>query len=302
MKISVIIPVYNCELDLRKLLGTLIQQDYPSGDYEIIVVDNGSLDNTLEVIKGFQRRYPELIRWYVEDDIRSSYAARNKGIHHAGGEVFAFTDSDCTASSSWLNEGIKELVEQAADLVGGKIEFYFSEDRTAAEIYDSIGNKQIESNIRERGVANTANLFVKATVFDRIGLFPDYLKNGGDFLWTQRATKRGFKLVYSPGAVIWHPARRFKSLFKKQFRSGTGQFNLLFKNKSLFSFLYTVYRSFLPPNLFKLSRFIRMKQPGLSTKKICSIWIVSYLCNLSMNTGIILTLFKALFGFSGRKS
>src|SRR5688572_8958532 len=109
--VSVIVPVLNDEARIGGCVAALLAQDYPRERYEVIVVDNGSTDRTYEVVRG----YP--VTLLSEAQIRSSFAARNKGMREAVGEIFAFTDSDCTPAPQWLAEGVR-AIQAGADLVG----------------------------------------------------------------------------------------------------------------------------------------------------------------------------------------
>ncbi|MBW2412216.1 MAG: glycosyltransferase [Deltaproteobacteria bacterium] len=214
--LSVIVPVYNDNAGLEKLLPTLMQQSYPQDKYEVIIVDNGSRQNVIEVTKDFA------VKLLTENDIQSSYAARNKGIQHARGEVFVFIDSDCRAADDWLFEGIKRMHEAGSDLVGGNVVFSFSKKKASAEYYDAIYHFQFEDMIK-RGTCGGGNTFVKRSVFDSIGMFPSNVKSGGDVFFTKKATASGFKLVYAPKAIVYHPTRKFWPLAKKMFRMGKGK-------------------------------------------------------------------------------
>ena len=66
------------------------------------MVDNGSIDNTLDVAKEYVGKFPQLIKYVVEDKIQSSYAARNKGIKAAKGNLICFIDSDMTVKNNYL--------------------------------------------------------------------------------------------------------------------------------------------------------------------------------------------------------
>ena len=224
--LSVIVPVYNDNAGLKELLPTLRQQSYPQDKYEVIVVDNGSNQDVTEVTKEFE------IKLLAENDIQSSYAARNKGIRHARGEVFVFIDSDCRAAGDWLYEGIKKMHQAGSDLVGGNVVFTFSKKKTSAEYYDAIYHFQFEEMIR-RGNCGGGNTFVKRSVFDSIGMFPQNVKSGGDGFFTKRATLSGFKLVYAPEAIVYHPARRFWSLAGKMFRIARGKAKITKMSESL---------------------------------------------------------------------
>lgn len=212
--VSVIVPVYNDAVRVRGCLDRLTNQDYPKGRYEVIVVDNGSTDETPQVLEAFR------VTRLVETAARSSYVARNVGVRAAAGSVLAFTDSDCRPSRDWLTRGVDALA--GADLAGGAVRFAFSARPSGAELFDSVSNMQVARNVAERGVAKTANLFVRAGVFEAVGGFPP-VRSGGDVAWTRRATDSGFRLVYAPDAVVEHPARRLTELVRKQHRVGRGQ-------------------------------------------------------------------------------
>ena len=215
--VSVIVPVYNDAARLRLCLDALAAQTYPADRFEVLVVDNGSTDESAAVAAASGATLLH------EADVQGSYAARNRGLEHARGSVIAFTDSDCVPAPEWIDNGVGALSAGDVDLAGGRVRFAFSERPTGAELFDSISNMQNEINIRERNVAKTANLFVRADVFERVGVFPGNVKSGGDVTWTGRATDAGNRLVFSADALITHPARKLGPLMTKQYRVGRGQ-------------------------------------------------------------------------------
>ena len=105
----------------------MVNQDFPKDQYEIIVADNCSTDESLDVAQEYTENYPYLVKYVVEDKIQSSYAARNKGIQISKGNVLAFTDSDCDPVENWLAEGCKSLKYNNASMVAGEIEFTFKD-------------------------------------------------------------------------------------------------------------------------------------------------------------------------------
>ena len=90
MKISVIVPVRNNEEMIGDCIESLLAQDYPKEDYEIIVVDNNSTDKTTDIIK----KYPVK---YLHEEKTGRGIARNTAVKTAFGEIIAFTDSDYIA-------------------------------------------------------------------------------------------------------------------------------------------------------------------------------------------------------------
>ena len=104
MIISVIVPVRN-DRRIEECLNSLIHQDFPRDQYEILVVDNGSTDPEIpQIIQKFPVRY-------ISEPRIGSYTARNSGIDQASGGILAFTDSDCILPATWLPK-IKEHFEK----------------------------------------------------------------------------------------------------------------------------------------------------------------------------------------------
>lgn len=91
MKLSIILPVYNVEEYLEECLDSLINQNYQN--YEIIAVNDGSKDNSLKILKNYQKKYPHLVKVYDKENGGVS-TARNYGIENAKGEYLFFVDSD----------------------------------------------------------------------------------------------------------------------------------------------------------------------------------------------------------------
>lgn len=212
--VSVVIPVYNNADRLRKVLEAVQQQDYPSECYEVIVVDNGSTDESPAVAKSF-----EGVRLLFETEyLGSPYSARNRGVEAAAGDIIAFLDSTCRPVSQWLREGVQVLRAEEADLVGGNIEFEFNGKVTAGKILDSLINIRAKDSVENRQVAKTGNLFVTRQVIRAVGTFPEGIRSGGDVRWTAKAVQAGFSLAYGSAATVYYPARPLGALLQKQWR------------------------------------------------------------------------------------
>ncbi|MEA5466107.1 glycosyltransferase [Leptothoe sp. PORK10 BA2] len=279
--VSVIIPVYNDSERLHKCLESLEHQTYPQAYYEVIVVDNNSTEDLKSIVSQFKQAQ------YEFESAPGSYAARNKGINHAKGEIFAFIDSDCLPQDYWIAEGVNSLKTNSADLVGGQVTFTFSPAKGPAELYDSVTNMQIKENIETRKISKTANLFTYKYVFDKIGLFPAHLKSGGDVLWTKKATDANFQLVYAPAAEVFHPARNFWELMQKQYRVGKGQLKILqAEGQSTPAVVTGALKGLLkPPSMKKIQELTERKGLGLETTNLFSIWLVSWMCQASKGLG-----------------
>ncbi len=284
--VSVVVPVFNDAARLRDLLGRLDQQSYPRDAFETLVIDNLSTDDTRSVIEARCRSGDGQVKALGFEGSRSSYGARNAGIRAATGEIFAFVDSDCMPRRDWLEAGISAIEDTGADLASGAISFVFSPSRTAAEIVDSVTSLQASVENVDKGEAPTANLFARRRVFEEIGLFPQDMVSGGDFLWTKRATTRGFRLVYAGNAVVEHPARSWIALLKKHFRVGTGQRALLAqRGLTGHRFWLDCLRALKPP----LWSNLRRKLDGLSEEEIrrraISLWLCRWMCRAAAVAG-----------------
>jgi len=219
-RVSVIVPVRNAAGHVERCLEALCAQTWPADRLEVIVVDDGSVDET----RGRVRNHPvELI---ARRGVGSPYAARNAGIARARGEILAFTDSDCVPDKHWVERGVAALDAESADLAGGRVRFRLSEPARGAEVVDALHNLDHDRSIPLRGEAKTGNLFVRRRVLLAVGGFDGERRSGGDVAFTRRAVGAGYALVYAADAVVEKPARRLLPLLRKQLRVGRGQLQL----------------------------------------------------------------------------
>ena len=286
--VSVIAPAYNCSATIEKLINSLLGQTYPKQLFEIIIVDNNSKDDTVRIIKNFP------VKLLNENSLQSSYAARNKGIKNAKGEVFAFIDSDCVATPDWIEEGIKKLYSEDAGLAGGKVEFLYSPSRTAAEIYDALTHLNMEFTITKLKSAGTANLFIRKKVFEKLGLFEN-VRSGGDMQFTHKAALGGYKLIFAPQARVLHPARTFPEVIKKSYRIGSVTADVLFAaGAKKAKVLYTIIRDFLPPSGAYINRLIKERGTEDMKSRLLTILGVAYLCRIVRGWGMVCNCGKLL--------
>lgn len=114
MKVSVIVPVYNVEPYLDKCLNTLVNQTLKK--IEIIIVNDGSKDNSEKIIEKYLKKYPEKIK-YIKKANGGLSSARNEGLKYASGEYIGFVDSDDYVSLNTFNLMYKKAKEKNFDLV-----------------------------------------------------------------------------------------------------------------------------------------------------------------------------------------
>lgn len=246
--ISVIIPVYNDVIGLEKCLSALDKQTYPKSAYEVIVVDNNSEECISNVVDSFANAF------VVIENEPGSYAARNKGISVAKGCLLAFTDADCMPAQDWLEKGVDRLLSiPNCGLIAGRVEFCFQDpdQPTVVELCDSVMHLQQEAYLQKFNYGVTANVFTFRDVFDKVGLFNNELKSGGDHEWGQRVFSSGYQQSYASDAYVIHPARSsFEALYKKILRTTTneGSYNLnRSRNGSFRDSMKDLARTLVPP-------------------------------------------------------
>jgi glycosyltransferase involved in cell wall biosynthesis len=282
--VSVIIPVFNDSERLKICLEALENQTYPKTLYEVIVVDNGSDkdQNIKEVVAQFSHG----IATY--EGTPGSYAARNKGISLAKGEVIAFTDADCIPAPDWIEKGVKTLLQVPnCGMVAGKIEIFVRNPNqlTIVELYEKATSFQQKKYIEKHKFGTTANVFTFKDVIERVGLFDGNLKSSGDFEWGRRVASLGYPQIYADEACVAHPARySFAQLYKKSIRVAGGIYegqiqkcdSLLDKNKL---FLRLIAEYFTCPFWSAYDIFIdsSLKRVDNKLKVYCIMSVVRYI-------------------------
>ncbi|MDX1756686.1 MAG: glycosyltransferase [Marinobacter sp.] len=227
VEVSVIIPVYNAEKDLPDLFISIANQSFDQEKFELIFVDNGSSDSSLELLKSFEAQWEGRSKIVLEHLIAGSYAARNKGLRVAEGRFVVFTDADCLPRPNWLKNIVSFLSSHPPDTVGGgEVELFAqnSTQPTAVEKFEIIFGFPQALNIERRGYSVTANLFSHREVFEKVGLFDARLRSKGDYEWCQRATLAGCRLLFVRNVQVQHSARSsLRELVTKTRRVTGGQ-------------------------------------------------------------------------------
>lgn len=201
MFISIIIPVYNDQAGLNRILESIQSQTLPADRFEIIVIDNNSMPPVM-----LDPKYARHCSIY-KCSRPGSYAARNYGVSKSKGDILAFLDADCHAAPGWLKAGVKALLKNDNLIIGGEVLFEKSQKPTAIEQYQYITGFGQQENIAQKGFSATANLFTSAKAFKAVGPFNETLFSGGDREWCWRAFNAGFKIEFSPDAVVFTAAR-----------------------------------------------------------------------------------------------
>lgn len=218
--ISVIIPTYKDGHRLTLCVEAIGRQSYPQHLFEVIVVDNEGGDACV-------RETGDSRCSVIRETKPGAYAARNAGIRAANGTLYAFTDADCVPHEQWLESGI-EFLERNPEFshLGGRIDVFFEDESlNLTEVYEKAFGFRQEQIATGRKYTVTANMMVRASAFDKVGLFREDLYSGGDIEWCMRASGLGYKIGYSENTIVRHPARKsLRELLTKRVRVIGGEY------------------------------------------------------------------------------
>lgn len=278
-EVSVIVPVLNAEDSIESFLVALVAQSVDLQNLEIIIIDNGSKDSTIEIAEKFP------IKLLVERNIKGPYAARNVGLREARGQYIAFTDVNKIPEKNWIKNGIDQLNKLKADMLGGDIRFHLDSGATASEVYDAITFNNNRRFIYEEKAAATGNLFITSYLVKKIGLFPEDFRSGMDIWWTRKAVRNGFKLVFSDSVTVYCKPRKFSDVIKKSFRVGkTHPYNQAQNGVSFSQILWMSLKTFYPPRLSKVK--IAILEIGHKIP-VWRVWMVAWISKIFMGIGRI---------------
>jgi glycosyltransferase involved in cell wall biosynthesis len=199
--ISVIVPFYKDRLHIRGCIDALLAQDYPQRQYEVILIDNNSTDGSADIV----RQYAPVK--LLSETKQGAYAARNRGIREATGEIIAFTDADCMPENTWLRRIEETMSDARVHVVLGKREYpcpslglsMLGEYEAEKIDYVCAGrDKRIYYGY-------TNNMAVRSNLFDQCGFFLE-MARGADSVFVREVVDRFDceSVRYVPDVLVRH--------------------------------------------------------------------------------------------------
>lgn len=231
-KVSVVVCAYNAERTMDSCLASLKELNYPN--YEVIVVNDGSSDRTLEITQQYD--YLRLI----SQENKGLSVARNVGITAATGEIVAFTDSDCVVDPDWLTYLVEKFLSSGLAAVGGPNLSPPEDSLVPACVAVSPGvptHVLLSDDVAEH-IAG-CNMAFRREVLQEIGGFdPQFRAAGDDVDVCWRLQDKGYTIGFSPAAIVWHFRRNTVAAYLKQQRGyGKAEALVYFEHPNRFNLL-----------------------------------------------------------------
>lgn len=238
--VSVVLPVRNEGRFIGSVLQELAEQDFPRDEYEVIVVDGQSTDDTIAIAAKYCDRFNRF--QIIENPKRLSAAARNLGYRTATGEFILYVDGHCRIPSKRLlidmaaifrHNNVDVLCRPQPQTAGPQT--YFQQAVSLAR--SSALGHALDSTIysdKERIVpAASSGAMYRREVFDRVGEFDERFDACEDVEFNTRIDKAGLKAMISPKLMIEYAARtNLRGLFRQLYRYGYGRWQLFRKHPS----------------------------------------------------------------------
>lgn len=286
MKVSIIIPTYNRQDFIKNCLESLFNQTISKKIYEVIVIDDGSIDQTQDLIKNLKKRYKNLK--YFKQKHSGPATARNLGIKKSKGKIIAFIDDDCIASRTWVENIIKAHKKYFLHAgIGGKTynilktnrianirQFIWEYSMRTQNTYNSVLKKikhymhpfSLEETL-ETVVLPSNNLSYKRSIFNEYLFDTSFdTASGEDFELNWRLKLDGFKLLYNPSIKVYHNnVSSLKNFLTQTFNHGKNVYKTKLKHNNFYPIFFD--------NFFQICLFISafLLMPILKSSQIRNI-------------------------------
>lgn len=227
---SIVVPTRNRGPVLEHALRSILAQDYPGRRFEILVVDDGSEDDSRERVLALASDEGPAVR-LLEQESRGANAARNRGIREARGEHVLLIDDDIEAPPGWLRAyALGAATHPQVECFGGRIRLRLEGNPPRHCGREPFGETELElgDTAREVEAVYSANMLIRKGAWDRIGPFHESIRLAGEEVeWQMRLQADGGQVWYLPDPWVWH-RRGGRSitlpyLLRARFARGKGQ-------------------------------------------------------------------------------
>ncbi|MEX0595873.1 MAG: glycosyltransferase [Candidatus Paceibacterota bacterium] len=219
MEISVIVPVYNAENTIEQCLKSLTNQTIRKNLYEIILIDDGSIDNTASVIKTYIAENSEVKISYLKIENSGPARARNIGVKKSDNKIVLLTDSDCKVEENWIEMMYSSFEEN--DVVAVKGRYKTQQTSEVAKLvqaefetkYRVLAKYECIDFVDTYSAGYRRDIFLEIEGFDES--YPQASTEDIDLSF--RLYQKGYKMKFNSHAIVYHiHPDTYSSIFRKK--------------------------------------------------------------------------------------
>ncbi len=238
--VSVIIPMLNEERVIGQCLQSLVRQDLPADLFEVILVDNGSTDRSIEIASSYEQSLTLII---LRKEGAHVSGLRNLGAASANGEFLAFLDADCVAPPDWLRRALELLRADGSGVMGSFYRVPAASSWVAKTWYEDL--PAMKSG--PVSYVPAGDLLVSRNAFLKLGGFDQTIETSEDCEFCQRAAAAGLRVVAVPQLSVVHlgTPQTVSAFYRKQRWHGTHVHKVFLKDiahsRNAKTVLFTLY-------------------------------------------------------------
>lgn len=208
IQVSIIIPTFNRRKSLQRMLDSLFAQTFPQENFEIVLVNDGSTDDTERTILDLKKSHPNIC--YIKQLNKGIASARNNGINNSKGDIIGFTDDDCIVDPSWIQNAVESFKNNELCGVQGMTlpESPIDKKKLIFHYVHAVKNTGKEDTISYQ----TCNIFYRKKHLIEIDGFDEKLRYGSDDDIAFRLIRKGYKIKFDKNVLVYHEVR-YQNLF-----------------------------------------------------------------------------------------
>jgi succinoglycan biosynthesis protein ExoA len=245
--VSILLPIRNESVYIKRTLESIVRQDYPSHRVEIIVIDGCSTDDTRTIVERFAAEHANV--QLLDNPQRIVPIALNLALAQAHGEVIIWIDGHCEIASNYVSRCVEHLAQGEVDCVGGPIETIGATYRARAiaaamSCSFGVGGSSFRTVKNRTMLVDTVAFpaYTRAAI-ERVGAFDEELVRNQDEEYNYRLRKMGGKiLLVSEIQSVYYGRSTFKSLWRQYFQYGMWKVRVMQKHPRQMQ-----RRHFVPP-------------------------------------------------------
>ena len=224
--VTIVIPCRNEERFIEACLDSIIRQDFPKDRLEVLILDGGSEDRTLDILGRYSTEHPYIK--ILSNPKKIVPTAMNTGIRSARGEFIIRMDAHSTYPEGYLNSCIRHLNETDADIVGGSVETLPGDKTLLADCIArmtshpfGVGNSQFRTSLKAGYVDTVPFGAFRRNLFDKYGFYDERLPRNQDNELCSRVIQCGGKVYMAPDLRIrYFNQATLPGILSQSFRTG----------------------------------------------------------------------------------